>query len=493
MTSLAGLDSIARATGDDATPTRVLIVTADVLGDRMAGPAIRAWEMSKALSRVSEVRLVSTARSSIESDLFEVHESLTAVALEAHVEWAQVLVFQGHLLATHPWIKKTNTIIVADIYDPMHLEQLEQGRELGAVARADGVAGTVHLLNDQISRADFMLCASDKQRDFWLGQLAAMGRINPATYDDDESLRSLLAIVPFGVEDTLPTQVEHGIKGVVPGIEVDDKVIIWGGGIYNWFDPITLIKAVHALSQRRDNVRLFFLGVKHPNPGVPAMSMALRARELAIELGLLDKVVFFNEGWVPYDTRANYLLDADVGVSTHLEHLETAFSFRTRILDYLWTSLPIVSTTGDTFAGLIDAHGLGITVPPEDPAALEAALETLLFDESVHADTAQRVFDFGRSMTWSQVLLPLAEFCQNPRVAPDRHSPMLLPQAILLRELEARVLDAERVAHDLSQVQVQWEERGRRVIGIEASTSWRITRPVRWVSERVRLSRWIRR
>src|SRR5664280_3299763 len=47
----------------------------------------------------------------------------------------------------------------------------------------------------------------------------------------------------------------------------------------------------------------------------------------------------------PYTERSDHLLDADVGVSTHFDHVETEFSFRTRILDYLWTGLPIVATT----------------------------------------------------------------------------------------------------------------------------------------------------
>ena len=54
--------------------------------------------------------------------------------------------------------------------------------------------------------------------------------------------------------------------------------------------------------------------------------------------------------WVPYDERADFLLDADLGVSTHLEHIETAYSFRTRVLDYWWAGLPVVATDGDTFA-----------------------------------------------------------------------------------------------------------------------------------------------
>ena len=40
---------------------RVLVVTGEPLGDRMAGPAIRAWEMAKALAPDHDVRLVSTA------------------------------------------------------------------------------------------------------------------------------------------------------------------------------------------------------------------------------------------------------------------------------------------------------------------------------------------------------------------------------------------------------------------------------------------------
>ena len=78
------------------------------------------------------------------------------------------------------------------------------------------------------------------------------------------------------------------------------------------------------------------------------MRMVAAARSLSDELGLTDRHVFFNEGWVPYDTRQNFLLDADVGVSTHFDHVEAEFSYRTRVLDYLWAGLPVVMTRGPT-------------------------------------------------------------------------------------------------------------------------------------------------
>src|SRR5690606_15325476 len=146
------------------------------------------------------------------------------------------------------------------------------------------VLHTNHVLKEQMRRADFMLCASAKQRDFWLRQLAAVGRVNPVTYDGDESLARLLAILPFGIRDQQPVQSYSGLRGKIPGIGPDDKVVLWGGGVYTWFDPLTLVRAVDRLRARMPELRLVFLGMKHPNPGVPAMEMAVRTELLADEL-----------------------------------------------------------------------------------------------------------------------------------------------------------------------------------------------------------------
>jgi GT2 family glycosyltransferase/glycosyltransferase involved in cell wall biosynthesis len=408
---------------------RILVVTGEPLLERMAGPAIRAWEIARALSPEHEVRLLSTAGTKITSEDFGVVYA-TGRGLREQTDWADVIIFQGFLLEGAPWLKKSSKILVADVYDPMHLEQLEQAKDLGAGGRAASIRETTRVLNEQLRRADFVLCASEKQRDFWLGQLAGQGRINPAVYDEDESLDSLIAVVPFGLADEPPTQKHHAIKGAVPGIGTDDKVIIWGGGVYNWFDPLTLVRAVDRLRARHPDVRLYFMGLKHPNPGVPDMRVAWELRQLSDELGLTGSHVFFNDGWVPYAERADYLLDADLGVSTHFHHVETAFSFRTRILDYLWTSLPIVATDGDTFGALIDRYGLGATVPPEDVEALERALETYLYDDVAAGKARANVQEFADQYAWSTVLRPLVEFCRMPRRAADLQNVLEEPSQV---------------------------------------------------------------
>ena len=398
--------------------SRVLVVTGEPLLERMAGPAIRAWEIATALSSEHDVRLLSTAGARVTSDAFEVLYQV-GPKLEAITDWADVIIFQGFLLEGAPWLKNSSKILVADVYDPMHLEQLEQARDLGEAGRARSIRETSRVLNEQLRRADFVLCASEKQRDFWLGQMAGQGRVNALVYDEDHSLDSLISVVPFGISDEDPVQVKHAIKGSVPGIGLDDKVIIWGGGVYNWFDPLTLIRAVNRLKERHPEVKLYFMGLKHPNPGVPDMKIAWETQQLSKELGLTDKHVFFNTGWVPYNERADYLLDADLGVSTHFHHIETAFSFRTRILDYLWAGLPTVATGGDTFGTLIAQHNLGRVIEPEDVEGLEAALEEMLFDEAAIAEVKAAVKVFADDYRWNNVLRPLVEFCRFPRRAPD--------------------------------------------------------------------------
>jgi glycosyltransferase involved in cell wall biosynthesis len=169
---------------------------------------------------------------------------------------------------------------------------------------------------------------------------------------------------------------------------------------------------------KRPEVKLVFMGTQHPNPLVKPMRAVAASRERAEALGVLDRHVFFND-WVPYTERARYLAEADLGVSTHREHLETHFAFRTRMLDYVWARLPIVCTDGDAFARLVRDERLGAVVPPGEAGALAAAIDRLLGDEAARAAARERLRQLGREMQWSRVVAPLARFLAEPRPAAD--------------------------------------------------------------------------
>jgi hypothetical protein len=403
---------------------RILVATGDVLQPKMAGPAIRAWHIARVLSREHDVRLASPHPCTLEHPDFPVLQADDRQFTELEA-WADVIIFQGNLMRQYSAFRDTKKIVVADVYDPFHLEVLEQSRHLQHDARRFAVRSSTEILNEQLMRADFLLCASDKQRDFWLGQLAGVGRINELNYDVSERLSSLIAVVPFGIDERPPVATRKVLRGVVPGIGPDDKVILWGGGIYNWFDPLTLLRAVDKLRARLPNVRVYFLGIRHPNPDVGEMRRTVETLELADELGLTGTHVFFNDDWVEYEDRPNYLLESDIGVSTHLDHVETVFSFRTRVLDYLWAGLPVVATRGDALASVLEDEGAGLSVPPGDVDALEEALFRVLDDHELNASCREAAAKLAEKFRWNEVLKPLTDYCRDPVRAPDLLDPEL--------------------------------------------------------------------
>jgi GT2 family glycosyltransferase/glycosyltransferase involved in cell wall biosynthesis len=413
---------------------KVLVITGDAITERMAGPAIRAWNIASTLAEEHDVHLVTVnplpvavgPRQGIGDTAppptpFRVSAAVRR-DLAAPIEWADIVILQGHVLELAPALKKEHSrkIVVCDLYDPMHLELLEQGKGIADDKRAKDLIGVTKVLDAQLERGDFFLCASQRQRHFWLGHLAALGRLSPRLYDADPTTQSLLAVVPFGLSHQPPTRTGPGLRATLDGIGETDHVVLWAGGIYSWFDPLTLIRAIEKLRQRRGDVRLVFLGMRHPNPEVAEMDIGTRTMRLSDSLGLTGKHVFFNEHWVPYEERQNWLLDADCGVTTHFEHVETTFAFRTRVLDYLWAGLPIVTTDGDAFADLVRDEKLGVVVPAEDVDALADALERSLYDTEFIAACTERIAVVAQRFTWPKALNPLVEFCRDPRPAADR-------------------------------------------------------------------------
>ena len=154
--------------------------------------------------------------------------------------------------------------------------------------------------------------------------------------------------------------------------------------------------------------------VKHPNPEIPEMAMTNRAVDLARELGVLDRFVFFNHGWVSYEDRQAYLAEVDAGVSSHFDSIETRFSFRTRVLDYLWAGLPILTTEGDGMAELVAQERLGEVLRYEDVEGWKLAIRALADDKARRAEVRERVSRIAPRFRWSEAVGPLLAYCQAP-------------------------------------------------------------------------------
>jgi len=400
--------------------TKVLVVSTDHFGREMAGPAIRYWEMCRLLAlNGHEVRLGASSLGERNPEGFSVVLN-SAATLAEQAEWAEVVVIHGLVLQQFTALRAAAKRLVVDLYDPFNLEILELFKDAPWKDRNLNHSGHLTGLVEQLEIGDFFICASEKQRDYWLGALTTAGRINPYTHSQDHLLRRLIDVVPFGITSE---PVRHSgtpaAKGALPGIGPESRLVIWGGGIYNWFDPLSLLRAWPRVLVASPSARLLFLGIKNPNPDVRDMRMASRAIALSEELGLRGRSVHFNLDWVPYDRRKDFLLEAEIGVSMHFDHLETEFSFRTRILDYIWAGLPIVATEGDEFARWIEAKGTGRVVRFENPDSIAEAISGLLTSPAAYEACATAIRESRPEFTWERALAPLARYCSEPWQASD--------------------------------------------------------------------------
>ena len=330
-----------------------------------------------------------------------------------------MLFISGYVLHAFPFLAEAGRPIVVDLYDPFIIENLHFHANKPLEARTWIHRNDLAVLNAQLQVGDFFLCASDKQRDFWLGALIANNRANPQTWDQDRALRDLIDIVPFGMRSRPPRARGPGLKGVREGIAADDQLILWGGGIWEWLDPLTAIRAMPKVVARCPRARLFFIGIRHPSESFPASRMAARAVALSQELGLLDRCVFFNE-WTPYAERETYLLEADIGISLHHDHLETRFAFRTRLLDYIWAGLPMVISGGDALGEVVAEEDLGIVTDCGDVDGVAEALIALLSSADAKAVRAEAFARASARYAWERVAEPLVAFCHDPRFAADK-------------------------------------------------------------------------
>ncbi len=413
-------------------PVSVLFLTHEPMTSSMAGPSIRVWELAHVLARTTKVTIGTPNHADISSPALEL-ACYAGDAMAGLVESHEVVIAFGYLLSQYPVIARRARYLAVDIFDPFILENLHMHDDLGLADRLIVHQHDLDIVLEQLERADFLFCASERQRDYWLGALTAANRINPYTFAEDRSLRRLIDIVPFGLSSEPPRRSEAAIRGVTPGIGSSDVLVLWGGGVWNWFDPLTAIRAIGRIKDESPAVKLFFMGMRHPNPAMPQMAMTVEAFRLAEELGLKDRQVFLNPGWIPYGQRQNYLSEADIGISLAFNEIETQFSFRTRVLDYLWAGLPVVSTGGDTLTDAMAAAGAALTVAGGDDKALADILLELARDPARRKRMRAIAQGMSKAYTWDRVAAPLLAYCEHPYRSADAGMPGLVYPRIRLR------------------------------------------------------------
>jgi hypothetical protein len=384
--------------------SRVGLLSSEPIRARMAGIGIRYLELARRLpglgietvllspgaaAEVPELPPGSVARLAERGRLAELLADCDAVVAQG--QWANDVVLECPQLP-----------VAIDLYDPWLVENLHYAATLGLDPYRNDHASWLL----QLARGDFFLCSGEEQRLFYLGFLAALGRLNPRRVESDPDLRQLIAAVPFGVAEQLPPH-----RPLLPPRSTGERRVLFGG-LYDWYDPWTLLEAWARVAT--PGWRLYL--IRNPNAESTPQRLWREVEDACRARGWWGETVLALD-WVDADRRYDLLRDVDALVATHHPNLETRLSMRTRFLDALAAGCPVVTTAGGTLSRMLSERQAGWVVPAKDPAALGSAMtEAVEHGESRAAAAAE----LAQSFRWQRVLEPLVEFCSAPRRDPTK-------------------------------------------------------------------------
>ena len=338
----------------------------------MAGPGIRASHLAHELAKHFPTTLIAKAEGE-------------ASAVAHGSEEARRLLREADVLIGQPARgfrkRRREQRIVYDLFDPTVLELRELYGAKPSLRQRIHLAAEWWRLAEALMRADLLVCAARKQRDF---------------YESLQSGDAPWIEVPFGIDPDEARACE----------KPRDNIVVWGGGLWEWLDPAAAVDAIVRLNKEGLRARLLFLGRARPN-----RNLVDRRREDRFDALLArgGPYVSANEDWVPYRERLSWLRSGKIAIMLHRRTAEAEYSIRTRLFDAIAAGTPVVATAGGFAAELVEREKLGIVVPPENAGAVAEAIRRLLTDDDFYSSCVQHLERIRPRFAWDLVTRPLID------------------------------------------------------------------------------------
>ena len=383
---------------------RILVLTDDRVGPQMAGSALRAWELARALIGAGHDVVLSGADGSAHP---EGHGPI--IVRRPRWRWAEAVVAPAWCLPPRAFLG--THLLVVDGITPLLAELDASSSSTRILRRRRTAASRLPLV---AARADAILVAGDEQAAWWSRRLSERPDVP-------------LLHVPFGIPDADPPDTAGHIDGVPDGW----SVVLWWGGVWPWLDLETLLGARARLGAAR--ISVVVPTAKRPGTAFAPFS-ATDLMAAAERHGLRSPQVVALDHWVPYAERHRILNRSAIVTVLHRPGAETDLSFRTRALDGLWAGVPLLLSEGGALAAVAHQGGWGAVVPPGDVDLASAAMDLLLGERSQRRCRAS-LEEQRDSWRWSVVVEPLVEAL--PRLPASPRS-RLGPAAVRAASMLAR-------------------------------------------------------
>ena len=284
--------------------------------------------------------------------------------------------------------------LILDGYVPIHIEMSARNSD-NLDREYDAFNFENKIWTKALRRGDILLCANEAQKKFYTGVMAQVGRINPITYGDED----LIQIVPYGIYREKAVAKHDPVSKLVKNKKAFK--LLWFGGIYPWFDLTNLLEAVKNANQTTP-IELIMVGVKNPFNQHPDFIKRYEEVMDYIKNNNMDEIVHITD-WVKFEDRAEWYLGSDAVVLINNIGMENTLAWRTRLVDYVWADLPIVTNGGDPMSDILEANKAVYILPDLDAKTIEKEIIKISKDKETLKQVSTNLSKVRRLFYWDKV------------------------------------------------------------------------------------------
>jgi glycosyltransferase involved in cell wall biosynthesis len=251
------------------------------------------------------------------------------------------------------------------------------------------------------SKADCLLCAGRKQRNYFYGWLVQAGRV-PA---DEHFIR----YIPVSLS---PDQPEHFYPA---GEDADAPRFVSGGGWFPWQNQAKTIFAVCRAAAERDQGSVEIFGTPHETQNMSPDELLIRDVYTQVKALAEQSPRVKVQGYVGRDTLIEIYQHASVAVEAMQYNLERELAFTTRTIEYLWCGLPVIYNNFGEISEHIRDYNAGWAINPASDDEIAQVIDEIFANPSLVEQKSRNAKQLVRDrFSWDKTIQPLVDFLNAP-------------------------------------------------------------------------------
>nr|MBU1327986.1 glycosyltransferase [Candidatus Omnitrophota bacterium] len=260
-----------------------------------------------------------------------------------------------------------------------------------------------------LSRGDKFSTVSSPQKYSTIGRLGAMSRLSRRTLGYE-----FVSVIPCGIDND--PVVKKGAFLRDKHIKRDDFVVLWSGGYNTWVDIDTLFKGISYAMKKNRSIKFVSTG-----GSIDSQDDLTYNRFLSLINKSEFKSRFIMLGWVAAKKLPVIYAESNLGINVDKNCYETLLGSRHRLMDWMKSGLPFITTTPSEITRLLCDNNLAFTFTAGDSKSLASKILDLSMNAGALKSCSRKIKDFVvNNYSFMQTTMSLREWVKKPEFAPDK-------------------------------------------------------------------------